>query len=334
MSTIEKAAARLASRQKSKAGRGSLASTPVGSDNGNEATVGAGGAAGVNAGIEDQTHAAPPRRVGSEAVYDRPVFEHRYCEIDLAEIQSRGFITPGSGRSQLAREMRRIKRPLLLNIQRGRAEASDAPPTNLVMITSALPGEGKTFVSINLAMSIAAEMDRRVLLVDADIAKGDVARQLGLEPRRGLSDLLQESNYLSEDAVLDTNIERLTLLLAGEPSDHVDELFASDMMTEIIRGLAEADPDRVVLFDGSPLLATTEASVLARKMGQTVVVVEAGKTPQDAVIQALSQLEDCANVSLVLNKTTGKDAGGYSYGYGYGYGDSDAARAQKGEGAE
>ncbi|HEX7036405.1 MAG TPA: AAA family ATPase [Pseudomonadales bacterium] len=271
------------------------------------------------------------RTAGTEHVASRdggapsPAFAGaRFCEIDLHKIRARGFLLPDSGRTQLAHEMRRIKRPLLLNVQKAQALAGTdgAPrnPANLIMITSALPGEGKTFTAINLAMSMAAEVDRRVLLVDADVARGDVSRQLGIPPQRGLSDLLQETGHLYEDAVLTSNIERLSILPAGSSTDHVDELFASEMMQLVVRSLAEADPQRVVIFDASPLLATTEAAVLARQMGQTVVVVEAGRTPQDAVAQAIDQLDGCENVSLVLNKTTGKDTGGYGYGYGYGYG--------------
>jgi receptor protein-tyrosine kinase len=165
---------------------------------------------------------------------------------------------------------------------------------------------------------MAAEVDRRVLLVDADVARGDLSRQLGVHNRRGLSDLLTQASYLSEDAVLTSNIDRISLLPAGAATDHVDELFASELMVVLTRALAEADPNRVVIFDASPLLATTEASVLAQRMGQTLLVVEANKTPQDAVGQALGQLDGCANVSVMLNKATGKDASGYSYGYGYG----------------
>ncbi|MEZ5561088.1 MAG: AAA family ATPase [Pseudomonadales bacterium] len=243
---------------------------------------------------------------------------HHFCDIDQQLLQNKGFLNPHSRRSQLAQEMRRIKRPLLLNIQKAGAIDSTLPPANLIMITSALPGEGKTFISINLALSMASELDRRVLLVDADVARGDVSRQLELPPSRGLSDLLQESNYLGEDGVKTSNIERLSILPAGEPVDHIDELFASEMMSHITLALAEADPQRVVIFDAPPLIHTTEAAVLARRMGQTVVVVEANRTPQAAVRQALAQLEECPNVSLVLNKATGKSAAGYGYGYGYG----------------
>jgi protein-tyrosine kinase len=243
----------------------------------------------------------------------------RWCDINLEHLAAKGFLSPSSGRSQLAQEMRRIKRPLLLNIKKAETNPQPGvPPANLIMITSALPDEGKTFISINLAMSLAAELDRKVLLVDADGAKSDISEQLGIEPIRGLADLLAENNYFAEDAVLTTNMEQLSVLPAGEPSDHTDELYASNLMGEITRGLAAEDPQRIVVFDASPLLATTEAAVLARHMGQVVVVVEANKTPQDAVSQALTQLEGCANVSLVLNKTNRRESGGYNYGYGYG----------------
>lgn len=306
MSTIEKAAARLAARQKAGGAsqRGPVRPAPVvGRDR-------------DSARQEVETPAVGPVRGVPQGAA-----ASGFCDIDIEQIHEKGYITPNMGRSQLAQEMRRIKRPLLLNIQKAQAKGDNTPPANLIMISSALPGEGKTFVAINLAMSMAAEVDRRVLLVDADVARGDMSRQLGIESRRGLSDLLQENSYLSEDGVLTTNIDRLSLLPAGSPSDNVDELFASGLMAVLTRALAEEDPNRVIIFDASPLLATTEAAVLAQRMGQTVLVVEANKTSQDSVAQALGHLEGCANVSVMLNKATGKDASGYSYGYGYGYAD-------------
>jgi protein-tyrosine kinase len=298
MSTIEKAAAKLAARQQTGA-RPVKVTHQAGSHTAHAPF-------GQNSNGGALAQAAP-----------------RFCDIDLTALMSRGFLSPTTARTQLAQEMRRIKRPLLLNIRKEQAATaqgvlSASPPANLIMITSALPGEGKTFVSINLAMSMAAELDHRVLLVDADVARGDVSRQLGIEPARGLADLLQEDGYLTEEGVLTTNVDRLSVLPAGTSVEHVDELFASEQMVLLTRSLAEADPNRVVLFDASPLLVTTEAAVLAHKMGQTVVVVEANRTPQDALQQALTMLDGCSNVSLVLNKTSGSHGAGYGYGYGYG----------------
>jgi len=215
--------------------------------------------------------------------------------------------------------MRRIKRPLLFNCQKAAALGqTDGNPANVIMVTSALPGEGKTFVSINLAMSLAAELDRRVLLVDADVARGDVSRTLGIEPARGLSDLLHEESRIAEDGVLGSNVDGLSILPAGSALEHVDELYAGAFMHDIVRALAHADPRRLVIFDSSPLLATTEAAVLARNMGQIVMVVEADRTPQKAVTEALAMLDGFDNVSLVLNKTTSSESASYGYGYGYG----------------
>ena len=293
MSTIEKAAAKLATR-----GKVERAAKPA-----------------PTTELPPNVAVTPTLMQGKAQGFRRA--PEQYCDIDLAILGEKGYLQPGEGRSLLAQEMRRIKRPLLLNIKKEQARPSANPPANLVMITSAFPGEGKTFVSINLAISVAAELDRRVLLVDADVTKGDITAQLGIEARRGLSDLLHESDYLSEDGVLTSDVERLSILPAGGNTDHIDELYASELMANIVRSLAIADPDRVVLFDAPPLLATTEASVLARNMGQVILVVEANQTPQDAVAQAVELLDGAANVSLLLNKISARDAGSYGYGYGY-----------------
>lgn len=243
-------------------------------------------------------------------------------DLNFQILETEGFLTPGEGRSQLAQEMRRIKRPLLMNMRRDGAQAAGyTQPTNLMMVSSALPNEGKTYISINLAMSIAAEMNRKVLLVDGDVAKGHVSRTLGFAPDYGLSQILNSADLSEHGAIYDTNVPGLSLLGAGENDLHMDELFASERMGQLVRRLALSDPDRIVIFDAPPLLATTEASVLARLMGQIILVVEADKTPQGALREALNIVDDCDFVSLLLNKVvTGGLGGAYGYGYGYGYG--------------
>ena len=292
MSTIEKAAAKLSQRRKTVLSRAASEETKL------------------------DIHSATPA-IGQGKVQGFRQDTDNRCDIELDSLVENGYLTPGDGRSELAHQMRRIKRPLLMNIQKQRSVSSDAPPANLIMITSSLPGEGKTFISANLAISLAAELGKRTLLVDADVSKGGLTEELSITASRGLSDLLYEKHYSSNDAVLSTNIDRLSVLPAGGHTDLIDELFASDLMGIITRELAEADPDRIVVFDAPPLLATTEAAVLARHMGQVVVVVEANKTPQDAVTRSIEQLEGCANVSLILNKTSQRESGAYGYGYGY-----------------
>lgn len=300
MSTIEKAAAKLSQRRKSVLSR-AVANKTDSDDNTGE----------VSASVK------PPPTIIQGKVQGFLQESELRCDIQLDILADKGYLTPGDGRSELAQQMRRIKRPLLMNIQKARSTESKAPPANLIMITSSLPGEGKTFVSGNLAISLSAELDRKTLLVDADVSKGGLTEELGISSSRGLSDLLYERRYSSEDAVLNTNIERLSVLPAGGHTDLIDELFASELMGTITHELADSDPERVVIFDAPPLLATTEAAVLARHMGQVVVVVEANQTPQDAVSRSIEQLEGCANVSLILNKTSQRESGAYGYGYGY-----------------
>ena len=243
-----------------------------------------------------------------------------YHEIDLKGLKARGFLVPSAIRSPLSQQMRRLKRPLLMQMQKARVTENSELPANLIMVTSSLPGEGKTYTSINLAMSMAQEVDHDTLLVDADAARGDISRQLAVPTRPGLTSVLARGIDYADGEIMDTNIPRLSLLPVGKPVEHVDELYASKTMKSILHGLASADPNRIVIFDCAPLLLATEVAVLARMMGQVLVVVEANRTPRAAVRRALGMLEGCTNVSLILNKTMGTDSDSYGYGYGYGYG--------------
>jgi protein-tyrosine kinase len=234
---------------------------------------------------------------------------------DLERLQTAGFITPALKHSRLLHEFRVIKRPLIQQAL-GRA-ATQALNRNLVMVTSALPGEGKTFVAINLAMSLAMEVDCRVLLVDADVVSPSFPEVLGIEPAKGLMDVLTEPQTRFDEAVLGTNVERLTLLLAGTPHTSASELLASDAMKRLLSEVSRRYPDRIVVFDSPPLLATTESRVLATHMGQVVVVVEAGRTTHAALESALSTVESCPIVHTMLNKAPESRVGSYYGAYGY-----------------
>ena len=241
----------------------------------------------------------------------------RSVTIDLERLHHIGMVTPEHSRSPLAEEFRVIKRPLLHN-----ATASGPAAVvngNLIMVTSALPGEGKSFTAINLAVSIAMELDHTVLLVDADVSRPSVLRHLGLAPERGLMDVLTGDVDDLGDVLLRTNIEKLSILPAGMPHPRATELLASDSMNQLLEQIARRYPDRIVVFDSPPLLVTTEARVLATHMGQIVVVVEAERTTQGSVRQALGTIDACPIKLMVLNKSRRAGAGSY-YGYGYGYG--------------
>jgi protein-tyrosine kinase len=236
----------------------------------------------------------------------------RFVDINLARLHQMGMVTHDGGRTPAAEDFRIIKRPLLRSaagaVGQGRRNG------NLIVVTSALPGEGKTFCAINLAMSIAMEKDHTVLLVDADVARPSVLKVLGLPNTAGLMDVLLSERRSLADVILKTNIAGLSILPAGRSNKHATELLASQTMSLLLDEIAGRYPDRIVVFDSPPLLLTTEATVLAGQMGQVVLVVESETTTQRAVKEALRRLDQCAHVSLICNKTRAFPGDDY-YGY-------------------
>ena len=203
------------------------------------------------------------------------------------------------------------------------------------MVTSAVAGEGKTFTSINLALSMAQERDHTVVLVDADVAKPHVSNAFGVAEEPGLLDLLEDSSYTPQSLVMATDVERLYVLPAGAPRSNATELLASDRMEIVARALGNISEQPIIVFDSPPLLQTSEASVVATMTGQVVMVVRARKTSHHAVLTALSMIGEERAVNLVLNQAV--DAGSdyhygfeYGYGYGYGYGSQGQGREQGG----
>jgi receptor protein-tyrosine kinase len=238
--------------------------------------------------------------------------------INLARLHRMGVVSPDAEKSQIAEEFRIIKRPLIANaFGQGGARVKNG---NMIMVTSSLPGEGKSFCAINLAISMAMEMDRTVLLIDADVAKPRVPEYLGIHADKGLLDVLQDKHLKLSDVMIKTDIAKLTVLPAGRTYKRATELLASDAMTRLVEDIGNRYPDRIILFDSPPLLATSEASVLATHMGQIVMVVEAERTSQEAVREALSHIQSCEVVNMLLNKATPTPGADYYYGYYGSYG--------------
>ena len=263
--------------------------------------------------------AAGPAAAAAQARATRgaaPKPNARKVDLDLVRMREAGMVTAASGRTSLLEDFRVIKRPLLKRAF-GETSAPDRP-NNLIMITSSLPGEGKTYCAINLAMSIAMELDHTVLLVDADVARPSVLRTLGLPAQRGLMDILLDGKLDLADVMLRTNVDTLSILPAGTSTPRATELLASSTMSNLVTEIAHRYPDRVVIFDSPPLLLTSESRVLAGHMGQIVVVVEAQTTTQHAVKESLRQLEGCSNVNLIYNKA--RDIPGIEETYDYHYG--------------
>lgn len=237
--------------------------------------------------------------------------------IDFVALRSAGLLPPESDEHQLAQQYRRVKRPLIANAF-GKSRSPIVPNSRLIMVASAMAGEGKTFTSLNLALSLSLERDVRVLLVDADVAKPHISRLLGLSEAWGFLDALKSDSIDVKDLVVPTNVQNLSVLAAGTRFPDATELLASGQMESAVAALAADDPRRIVLFDSPPLLQTTESHALAQAAGQVVVVVRAGFTPQPVLLDALKILEGHPAVSLLLNQSMKSASSPYYY---YGYGD-------------
>ncbi len=312
MSIIEQAARRLEQLRRSgvdlPAGRGGEPAAPPG----------AGTVPELVRRLEASQVSAPNTAEGAREARAHEARHSRTVHIDLKRLAAAGFVTPDAPRSQLADEFRVIKRPLLANVQ-GKSAAPVAR-ANLIMVSSSVPGEGKTFTAINLAMSIAMELDSTALLVDADVSRPSVLERLGLPPSGGLLDVLTDPALALSDVLLRTNVERLSILPAGTPKPQATELLASDAMNRLLEDMANRYADRVLVFDAPPLLPSTESRALATHMGQIVLVVEAERTPQASVVQALTAIETCPVVHTILNKVPhSKLAAFYGYYGQYGY---------------
>jgi protein-tyrosine kinase len=232
-------------------------------------------------------------------------------ELDLHGLASLGYVKPEESESEIANEFRRIKRPLIRACQ-GKL-ATPIKDANRILVTSSIPGEGKSFVSFNLALSIAMERDSTVLLIDADTTRRHLSQLVGIASKRGLLDLLTDPQMDVAEALFRTNIDRLSILPAGGRRRHATELLASEAMERLVEHLASRYPDRILIFDAPPLLGAPEPAVLASHMGQIIVVVAADSTTHKVLTNALATVRSCPVVTTILNKASNAEP---SYFYG------------------
>lgn len=216
--------------------------------------------------------------------------------IDRARLHEAGFLLPDAPVGTLAEEFRLVKRQLLM-----RADAEETAKDRMVLICSAQPNEGKTFCAVNLALSLASERDREVLLVDADVAKPEVMSTLGLSGSAGLIDAIADPEANVEDFVIQTDIPKLSVLPAGRASNDDTELLSSARAAAIIESLAANNPRRIVILDSAPALAASPATVLAHRVGRVLVVVRADRTKEADLREAVMLLDGCDDISLLLN---------------------------------
>jgi protein-tyrosine kinase len=260
---------------------------------------------------------APPIEVPVDAGPRAILPPQRRISIDFNLLRAQGEIPEAGLERRFADYYREIKRPLVQAMLAADAGAQ----SRLVLITSALPGEGKTFTALNLALSVARERDVSVLLVDADLPKGHLSRTFGLQGTPGLLDALADEAADVESLVVGTDIRGLEILPAGNSVEGVAELVASARMGQIAARLTARNPRRLVLFDCAPLLASSEARALKQIPGQFLIVTRAGSTPRQALLDAIALLDKTKLHGLVLNDAHASRGDGYYAHYGYsGYG--------------
>ncbi|WP_235512972.1 AAA family ATPase [Sphingomonas sp. Leaf16] len=250
---------------------------------------------------------APPRKMPSARI--RPVDPARIDRDMLAEA---GMLVPGGPVTALAEEFRLVKRQLLTTA--ADIEKCDPDAARMILVCSAQPGDGKTFCAINLALSLAAERDLQILLVDADFPKPDILDRLGLPASKGLLDALGDPAIDVEELVIPTDVPQLSVLPAGKRTNADTELLRSDHAQDVMQRLLTADPDRIVIFDSPPALAASPAAVLASLVGQTVLVVRADRSSESDLREAVALLDGCDDIQLLLNATTYR-AEGARFGY-------------------
>jgi protein-tyrosine kinase len=247
--------------------------------------------------------------------------------LDRGRLASFGIPLPSSERSRTVEEFRLVKRNLMAAWPAGEV---DERPGRLIMVTSARPGEGKTFAALNLALAFASERDVKALLVDVDTQHSTLRSILGIQGEKGIVNVLAGDLDLS-DALVRTNIANFLVLPAGRGGPHVPELFSSNRMAALMHELTRRFPDRYIVLDTPPCMASSDAATLAPLVGQIVFVVEAHRTQQDEIEAGLSMLSSCPRISLLLNKSELASAHFGSYGYGYHYpsGEGDELRSDK-----
>jgi protein-tyrosine kinase len=274
--------------------------------------------AGAAAIARDKEHAAAAtsggaarrREVAPEGNAAAPT---RTIVIDQEALRIAGLLPPSHQEREIAQQFRQIKRPLINNaLGRG---VVPVPQGNLIMVASAMPGEGKTFTSLNLAFSMRLEEDVSVLLVDGDVVNPRISRILGVENEPGLLDVVRDPGVSPGSAILATEVPGLSFLPAGRPDSNATELLASTRMRDVVALLGGHDATRMVLFDSAPLMLTTESQALAQVAGQILLVVRADQTPQHVVLEAIETLHEGKVVSLVLNQSMKQPHAGYYYQY-------------------
>ena len=170
----------------------------------------------------------------------------------------------------------------------------------IIMVASAVSGEGKSLVAVNLASIIAAELHSHALLVDCDLRNPSLTRWFGLQEKKGLSDYLTGEAEV-QDLLIKTSIDKLSILSGGSIQENPVELVGSNKMKTLIQDLKSRYEDRYIIIDSSPILATTEPSVLNEIVDGIILVIKSGDTPRETIQQAVRLLNKNKILGVVLN---------------------------------
>lgn len=253
------------------------------------------------------------------SVNDLPAAEPetvQYTRLNMAVLRRSGMINPEVKTSTIANEFRNVKRKVLLA---ARDKKSRELVNNLIMVTSTLPEEGKTFTSVNLSLSLAAERDVQVLLIDCDLHRPSVGKFFeNAKQQPGMADLLTNPNAKIADVVRRCeSVPNLSLIFAGKRVDDSPELIASTRMRDLLVQMSEQHRDCIVVIDTPPALTTFEPAILAPHVHQAIMVVSAQHSGRHQIEKALDSISACHSISFLFNKAPKweqKD-GGYYYNY-------------------
>jgi exopolysaccharide/PEP-CTERM locus tyrosine autokinase len=276
--------------------------------------------ANANAAKKPIATGAPVAPAGYADSLPDPAKAAKRMTLNTVALRAEGYLPEEGTERQLTEHYRRIKRPLIDKALSGTATVGEP---HVIMVTSALPGDGKTFTCINLALSMALERDMSVLLVDCDVAKRHISQVVGLNEESGLLDALVNESIDIESLVVQTNLRGLAILPAGKRVESAAELLSSNRMRHIVNSLATRHPRRIMLLDSPPLLITNEGRALVKIAGQVVIVVRAGHTPRHAVQDAAALIDAQQAGGIILNEAAVGGPEGY-YGYGSYGADTDA----------
>jgi protein-tyrosine kinase len=202
---------------------------------------------------------------------------------------------------------------------------------NVIMVTSSVSNEGKSLTSLNLAITLAQEMDHTVLLVDADLRKPSIQAYLGMEPSKGVSDYLNGEASLS-DLLIKTGIGRLTLLPAGTPLKNPVEHFSSQKMKEFVAEIKNRYHDRFIIIDTPPVLPFAETRSLCALSDGVLFVIREGQATPENIIEAMKALDSSKLIGAVYNDATMASLDGYNHYYYYGYGEQRTRDSVQGTG--